>query len=493
MEKSRFAKDFIFEVMKDSQRLRAGFLAEREKWLRTLAVDGREEVLFEFEMLLRGLERYFNLHNLPIVDGRAVIARDFSGELRVVRDALSRAIALTKLLLDPPTDRSFVFRRFVEARLADDRARGKLLEESLEQGTPQESLFLLRQGFGSLRGVADAVGKLPYVSFQLFSDLGQLTVREIALSKYFRPFRALEFRIEYDRIKSVRILDVLRRIPEERGRRIVSLAFLGLFRLLHYLRYVTSPDQKEVGRRAHLVLALVKSEATSLAGFLDHELPGRIPDADPLAVAARRSAADLHHEVGKIVKHDLAAAGPGDADAVARAREALGTLFKQNVARLARAFDPALAGAELFDDYVSRREQALRLRLDLHAFAELCRRASARLQLPGVEGEAAVVALRGYMAYFRDVSYQLLRYGDYEPFDRFVDILEEMEGPAPYLSRAALADGCRTLEGVLARTADLVSNREELRDAPPLEPAEASSLADRYLAAPARSAEASGQ
>ena len=92
-----FARDFLFEVMKDSQRLRAGYLAERERWLRTLAIDGREEVLFEFEMLLRGLERYFNVHNLPIESQQDVMSRDYREEMRTARDAIHRAVQLTQL------------------------------------------------------------------------------------------------------------------------------------------------------------------------------------------------------------------------------------------------------------------------------------------------------------------------------------------------------------------------------------------------------------
>ena len=478
-ERARFSKDFIFEVMRDSQRLRAGFLAEREKWLRTLALDGREEVLFEFELLLRGLERYFNLHNLPVEQHRAVLARDFRAELRVVRDGLSRAIQLTKLLLDPPTDRAFVFRRFVESRLVDDRARGRLLEEALEQNTPQESLNLLREGFAALRSVGDGLAKLPYVSFGVFADYGQLCVREIALSKYFRPFRALEFRIEYDRIRSVRILDVLRSIPDDEIRRPVSLAFLGLFRLLHYLRYVSSPDGREVGPRAHLVISLVKSEGTSLSGFLDSAFD---VDDRRLIDAARRTAADLHLELGKIVKRDLAASIEVDDQALLRARDAAATLLKQDIARLCQVFDPSTEGGELFDDFVSRHEQAGRLRLDLHGLALACRRAASRLPLDGGEGEQAAVALRAYVDYFRDVSYLLLRYGDYEPFDRFLAILEDLDGPTPLLSRRALADACLTFEAVVVRTAELVARRTEL-DGEPLDPAAVEALVEPYLAA----------
>ena len=61
MEQRSFAQDFFFELMRDSQRVRAVHLAERERWIRTLEISGREEVLFELEMLLRGIDCFFNL------------------------------------------------------------------------------------------------------------------------------------------------------------------------------------------------------------------------------------------------------------------------------------------------------------------------------------------------------------------------------------------------------------------------------------------------
>jgi hypothetical protein len=234
----RFARDFFSELIKDSQAPRAGFLAEREHWLHSVQVEGREELIFEFEMLLRGVERYFNLHNLPIDAKRPVVVRDLHDELYDVRDALNEGIRIARRLLDPDTDQKMQFRHYVESQLADDRVRRALLEDELEQGTPQESLFLLRVTFESLRSVIDHLLKLDVCSFSLYTEVGNLALREIVLNRFFRPFRPLEFRLEYDRIKSVPVLESLRAIPEG-DRRLFTVAFLALFRLLHYLSYVS--------------------------------------------------------------------------------------------------------------------------------------------------------------------------------------------------------------------------------------------------------------
>jgi hypothetical protein len=53
----RVARDFYADLMRTTQAARSGVLAERERWLRGVSIEGREEQLFEFEMLLRGVER----------------------------------------------------------------------------------------------------------------------------------------------------------------------------------------------------------------------------------------------------------------------------------------------------------------------------------------------------------------------------------------------------------------------------------------------------
>src|SRR5438876_4123429 len=144
-EKRSFAQDFFFELMRDSQRVRAVYLAERERWVRTLEISGREEILFELEMLLRGIDRFFNLRSLfgeiqPPQD------RDWREELKATRDAVHRCVHLSRKLIVQRQEQALLFRSFVEGSLADDRARAKLGSELREQRTPEESLFLLRSG-----------------------------------------------------------------------------------------------------------------------------------------------------------------------------------------------------------------------------------------------------------------------------------------------------------------------------------------------------------
>lgn len=479
---ARVAPDYYAEHMRATQAARAGFLSERERWLRDLPVDGREELLFEFEMLLRGVERYFNVQN-PVVGGEPLVTHDFHAELEDVRDAINQAIRLARRLQDPGSDQKLVFRKYVETQLANDSVRRAFIEKDLDPDTPAESLFVLRESFDSLRTIIEHLLKLPVCNLNLYSDVGNLALREIVLNRYFRPFRPLEFRVEYDRLRSVRVLDVLSALPQE-TRPLFTTAFLGLFRMLHYLSYVEGPARGE--RRVHVLLALVHSEAVSLSGFLRAEVA---PHAGPrnLKAASLRAARDIAREIQRIAR-ELLTRLEGDKEAADKAAAAFTTLFRSQVVALAEALAPGLAtGEDAFEQLVSSQEAALRLRRDLWVFAQLCRSAENALRADDVKGaEQAIHAIESFLGFFQDVSYQLLRYSDYDAFDRFGALLTELpwppEGPGIRLRLAEdIRQFCQTLEATWAAV-----GRRSLLQGRNFDRKEAELLRERFLAAASR-------
>ncbi|MDY7229728.1 hypothetical protein [Hyalangium rubrum] len=478
----RVARDFYADLMRTTQASRSGVLAERERWLRGISVEGREEQLFEFEMLLRGVERYFNLHNV-VVDAheRPLVTRDFHEELEDVRDAIQRAIRIARRLQDPDSDSKMVFRKYVETQLADDRIRRAFLEEELDQDTPQESLFVLREAFEALRNLIDHLLKLPVCSLALFTDVGNLALREIVLNRYFRPFRPLEFRIEYDRVRSVRVLDLLATQPKD-IRAPFTTAFLALFRLLHYLSYVGQEGEDAPPRRSRVVLALVRSEAVSLVGYLRQELATQV-GPKRLKAAGLRAARDIAKESNRIAREVLAELN-GSQDTSMKAAVAFTALFRGQVLALVEALEPGAASGEgAFTALAAPEAMAQRLRKDLWVFGQLCRTTEVALRREDVPvSESALAPLKAYLGYFQDVSYQLLRYSDYEPFDRFAALLTELPWPPEGPSiRLRLAEDLRQFTQTLENAFTSISRRVLLQGRS-FDRKDAEALRDRFLA-----------
>src|SRR4051812_20243546 len=218
MQRGRFAQEFLAELMREPRALRLALLAERARWLRTLKMGGREELLFELEMLLRGLELAFDRRHQP-ADARAVLGQDFSEPLRSIRDALHRTSMVAKRLTSAQTEQSFQFRTYLERQASDEQRKTRLSHDILEQRTPDESLLVLRSGLRALQGITDQLVKSPFVTFQTYSDLAVLGEQIVLSNKYFRPPGALEFRTEYDRVGSVRLLELVKRVTDARARK----------------------------------------------------------------------------------------------------------------------------------------------------------------------------------------------------------------------------------------------------------------------------------
>jgi len=463
-EKRGFAQDFFFQLMRDSQRVRAVYLAERERWIRSLEVSGREETLFEMEILLRGIDRFFNLKNL-FGDSQPPQERDWKEELKATRDAVHRSVHLSRKLIEQRQEQALLFRNFVEGSLSDDRARSRAGAELREQRTPEESLFLLRSGLQAQQGILDQLLRLDSAPQSLFVDVGRAVQHELFVSRYFCPPAALEFRAEYDRIGSVLLLEGLRLLDDEKKRRAFALGLLASFRALRSLRYVPSPPVPHT-RRVMVILALVRSDLQALVGYLEGDL-SRLAAGMAAAAAAGKAAAEKIREVLGSVP-PLLAQPLTDRAQLDFQRDKLVEATKECVGILANALDPAMGHYALFEDDSARTDQSERLRKDLWIFREMCRYTADALEQPEATPEAAE-PLRRYATEFRDVGYQLLRHSDRELFDRFLDLLEGWSGrrgESTQIRMQRLRDDCHRFAEILDRALDLVSKRSELQKLP---------------------------
>ena len=419
-------------------------------------------------MLLRGIDRFFNLRNL-FGEAQPPQDRDWREELKAARDAVHRSIHLARKLIAQRQEQALLFRSFVEGSLADDRARSRMGAELREQRTPEESLFLLRTGLIAHQGILDHLLRLDLAPQNLFLDVGRALQHELFVSRYFCPPSALEFRAEYDRVGSVLLLEGLRLLDDEKKRKAFALGLLAAFRTLRSLRYVPSPPTAHT-RRVLIILALVRSELLALAGYLENDLPRMCatPQGVGNAATAGRAAAKRIREtldgIPPLLSQPLT-----DRSQLDLQRDKVAEVTKEAVGILANALDPALGKYALFEDDSARADQSERLRRDLWIFRELCRHTAAALEHSGAEPEAAE-ALRRYATEFRDVGYQLLRHSDRELFDRLLDLLEGWSGrrgESTVIRLQRLRDDCRRFGEILDRALEMVSKRTELQKHPP--------------------------
>lgn len=453
------------DLLRDSRGLRRDQSVAREKWLATLEAPRREEMLFELEVLLKGLACFANPRNHAGPPKKTVIvAQDFREPLVLSRDAMHRIVDLCRHLLGEQ-ERAFVFQRYLEMLLPDDTARTRLVRGTRSQDTPEDSLFLLRHALTNLLEVSGGITRLPRVPFRLFYAVMSVAHREVSQSAFFNPLVALEFRPEFDRITNVRVLELMRQVPGEQARRLVALTFLALFRMLRYVGLLEQVvrEPRPAGL-VHVVLSVLRSDARALTEYLRKQAGAQLAESferevfrvpasqiharyDELFAEAHRLvsikatlngiAANVRLELRRAMEHDFGAPDVGLTSeqlrhAVSAVAANLRPALQNAVLVLGKALGARLDEHGVFDDQAARRSLSIRLRRDVWMFAQIVRAFAAKARvIPNREdrwsGPSSIQFVREFLTYFAAMGYPLLRAADYPRFDAFISALSALE------------------------------------------------------------------
>ncbi len=500
-------RDAYGDLLRESRALGREHREAREKWLANLGVERREDVLFELEVLLKGLACFANPRNHPGPPRRApIVVVDFLPHVTLLREGLTRTITLCRQLLGDG-DRAFVFQRYLESVTPEDTARTRLLHEGMAIETPERALLSLRHALTSLAEVADGTSRLQRVPFRLFFAQATLAQREISRSPYFNPLSSLEFRPEFDRIAAKPILDLMERAPAA-GHRLVALTFLGLFRMLRYLRLLEGAprDVEQRAGRTFLVLSVLRSDARALSSHLRRRAGAvlaegyedallKIPAGELHArydamlaeghallgvrAALETIAATLRLELRRAFEHDLPAP---DRDCTADELRAavqsvvrnLRPALQSSVLFLAKSLGAQrLDAGGVFDEAGVRRASSERLRRDVWMFAQILRAFAHKARAATAAddrwaGAASFQFVKEFLRYFRAMGYPLLRGSDYPRFDAFLGAMNgigDTDLLDPPRLEAALAEA-EAFRSFLDGLFEQIGARAELADAP---------------------------
>lgn len=499
-------RDPYADLLRDTRGLRREQAAARDAWFAGLSWERKEETLFELEMLLKGLVCFANPRNHPGAPRKTpVVALDFREELSIARLTLHRVVTLCRQLLGT-RDRAYVFQRYLETLLPDDPARARLQRDAAVQESPEESLLHLRHSLTLIGELMDGLLRLERVPYRLFHVALAMVQREISRNQFFNPLIALEFRPEFDRIRSVEVLDLIQLVDNDVAHRVVALAFLSCFRLLRYTQLIRAAamDPQQVSR-VYVLLSLLRSDARAIIGYLRGRAGTVLADGferellkvaakdigprfDQLAqeaqwLAALRGvleaiAASLRVEVRGVfeLKVPSAQTVPPAAElarSVHVAMDGLRDVLQTAIARIAQTIRSEIDVAKLFDDANVRRTVSERLRRDLWMFAQVLRAFVARARAtPDVPDQwssyTSFQFVREFLGYFRSMGYQLLRASDYPDFDRFLAAIEGLQ-EADFLEPARVISAvneCERFQHYLMETFERISQRAELQGVP---------------------------
>ncbi len=498
-------RDVYANLLRDTRGLRREQSRAREGWYERLDWESKEGTLFELEMLLKGFACFGNPRNHPgPSQHEAPVAHDYRDELLVVRDALSQAIDRVRQLLGQ-RDRAYVFSRYLETVLPEDGLRSRLIKEQLSQDTPEESLFVLRNTFDAFLEMADGILRLGRVSHRLYFALLGMITREIGRNTYFNPLVALEFRPEFDRIRSAEVLEALHTASES-AHQVSAVTFLSLFRALRYIDLIDDyASDAATARRAYVILSVLRSDLRALTRYLAKRAPDVLADTfekqllRTSAAEVRERSGELSREAGRLVslrgrlenlanvlrievrrtyERDLPAPsatipqaelGPPIVVATAQLRATI----HHGITELCLELRPHSAPPQLASREHARVDAAERLRRDVWMFQQVVRAFLAKARSTRGDADrwasyASFQFVREFLEHFRAIGYQLVRQNDYARLDPLLEMLEVL-GDVDLLDPDKLAAAVSECEQLFRFLDDLfvqVSKRQELEGRP---------------------------
>lgn len=396
-------------------------------WMEGAGESGRRKELFELEMWLRALDRFFKPANHALSDEQVneLPYRDWSSELTVVDLCLLRVGQLCSQLL--PRDRvdEAQFKRYVDGFIRESESADPYFERLLRDARPEAGLLVLRGTLEDVRLLIAESLRAQKTPLQIFESVGRIFSRELRRNPPLAALLDKKFKPIFDRVSSAEIASRIRAIDEPDERNPVARVFLELFRILKYLDYA-NPEGLADDRvkTAACVFSLAIAEGRQLVSYIEKRALVALPHGSAVRDACDSIAYCMPIDINKVVRVELAdlSAAPSSENVRARIENAHGILkdcFQQSVVQLALALDPGFQGSGVFSDFVTKKERSLSLKAALETLLRTVGDFSAR------GDETTAVALREGTARFYDRQLRHLMYRDWSAFEQFfVEILK---------------------------------------------------------------------
>jgi hypothetical protein len=387
-----------------------------EDWVSSVKKKNKD-AFSELDVLLRAVDRFFNIENLPLSKDD-VANRNFFDELSSVRDTILRILGLLDVIIPESRKNVYWFQKFARSKFLNDKKRDALREELYTQDVPEKSLFLLYDSFINLKGIISDILKTEHIPYLTFMNIGQLTGREIRENVFFNPFKK-DLDPEFDLIENREVSKVARSIGDQEMRKYSSMIFLYLFRFMRYLKYADTSTRFGSLYSSLLIILLLRSEFAIFLNYL--ETVGRKVRDEGFGTFLRVVSYQFSMESRRVFNQELREIFKNRSPQhlkgkIENSHGILKNLSEQCIVQLVQFFNAEVKGNDIFDTFVTRLEQSLRLREDiliLNKFMALMEEAPKEKRMHILD------SMRNFMLYFQSFTFRLLRYDDYEEFVSF--------------------------------------------------------------------------
>jgi hypothetical protein len=376
------------------------------------------DYLFEMEMWLKGLERFFLLDCLPLSAFERTHAslKNYVEEVSAIRSGVSHMALLTTHLLGEGKEDLASFLLYLDSQVS---RQGSPSGVTRRRPSAETELALVVEKLDDFSKILDELSRSPFLPLQTYLSLGRIVIGTLKQDPNLGILFRENLRPVLDKESKQSLSRVLAGLSEPAQKGALATLFVELFKGLRYAEMIrTAIGSAATRKRALLVFSLIKGETENVVQFVRKRLAPRFPEESPQAVSLEQLAYSMEMEVRKVMEVELV-------DVVlmrdptlilTRLEDAAGILrdlYQQSIMGLAETFSSEVDGRSLFPEYRTRLEQSLKLRDDL---IHLVRVTNAFLKAPDKKGLKSLVA---ELEDFRRGSMRFLMFKDWSLFDRF--------------------------------------------------------------------------
>jgi hypothetical protein len=450
---------------------------DKGNWLETTKEENHD-LFDELDVILKSMERFFLIDNQP-ASKQNISNKNLLAEIKVVRNGIYRVLAIIEVIMPESNRNAYWFQKFAESKLLDNVKRDRMRAGMYRQGTPEQSLYVLYDTFLNLKGLVSDIIRTQDINYLSFKNIGDIISKELRENKYFNPFK-VDINPEYDYIDNKKISTVIRGISDKKFKKLMSILVLHLFRMLRYMKTMDHRSLNEVSMSVSLLIfTLLKSEIDLFRAYIVQSFK-RLEESD-LTMLIETLSYQFNMEAKRVFQQELRDIYDRDNKVKVRgkiesSRGIIKNLSEQTIIQMVKYWSPELKGEDIFDVFITKTAQSMKLREDVYVMNKLV--AAVSIVKSDERKSGVLTMLMNYMEYFENFTFKLLRYDDYEQFSGLFNTIRNQFKSDTDLRK--VSESCHQFNIYLDTTLGQINQRADLHNKP-MDTEKANEIAKQYL------------
>lgn len=376
--------------------------------------------IFELGMWLKAIESYFSLEGKALFRSEKynISYRNFVEEMQIIDYVLLRVTRLSVHIIGSDEWNLIKFYEYVDNILLK-REKPRIIPphgDSIYHRSIQD----LFDRLANIRLIIKDFIQNSRISYDAYVSVGKIIDHEISTFPFLNELRSHEFNLVLDKVENSKIARIVKQIDDKLVRKQQARVFLELFRLLNYLRYI-DPGEADI-RQVKMSLPLFAqfyNEMQLLFEYINDSIKTMSSHLISYAEVLNKFIISTKGELKKVFNHELLDIVNKKNEIEVRKKVLDSSRILQNqversIVRYGQFFDRTLKGSDIFEHFLTRREETLKLRRIL---LEILKNLDAFMV---DKDKLSFKMFSRQMREFKDNYIKYLRYEDWEEFDNYI-------------------------------------------------------------------------